>query len=75
MSDPKPDYILQNSLDIGCGVVIGGKRWLVKEMTIETHPDEKDVGMFLALTPWESIDPTLYRIKPKRRRKREGKQP
>lgn len=74
MSKPKSDGLLQDSFDMGCSVVLFGKRWLVEEMSYETHPDLEGIGVFIGLKPWESIDPTLYRIKPKRRSKaKDGK--
>jgi hypothetical protein len=69
MSRPKPDDLLQDSVDVGCGMVLFGKRWLVEEMSYKSHKDMEGIDLFVALTPWESIDSTLYRHKPKRRRK------
>ena len=65
----KPDDLRQDSVDVGCGMVLFGKRWLVEEMSYKSHGDMEGLDLFVALTPWESIDPTLYRLKPKRRRK------
>jgi len=50
-------------------MVLFGKRWLVEEMSYKSHGDMEGLDLFVALTPWDSIDPTLYRLKPKRRRK------
>lgn len=68
---------LQDSIEVGAGMVIGGHRWLVKSANFVTqsHPTPQPIFLQLEIVPWESIDPTLYRIKPKRRRKaKEGKQ-
>jgi hypothetical protein len=75
MNDPKPDDLRQDSVDVGCGMVLFGKRWLVEEMTYQSHKDLEGIDLTIRLTPWESIDPTLYRLKPKRRRKKKGEQP
>ena len=56
-------------------MVLFGKRWLVEEMSYKSHKDMEGLDLFVALTPWESIDPTLYRTKPKRRRKAKGGKP
>jgi len=75
MSKPKPDDLRQDSVDVGCGMVLFGKRWLVEEMSYKSWPDMEGMHLELSLAEWESIDPTLYRLKPKRRRKaKEGKQ-
>ena len=74
MSDPKPDDLRQDSVDVGCGMVLFGKRWLVEEMSYQSHKDMEGLDLTISLTPWESIDPTLYRLKPKRRRKKKGEQ-
>lgn len=58
-------------------MVIGGNRWLVKSANFvcQPHPNPQPILLTLEIVPWESIDPTLYRIKPKRHRKaKEGKQ-
>jgi hypothetical protein len=56
-------------------MVLFGKRWLVIEMDYNSHNIGEGIDVGMKLVPWESIDPTLYRIKPKRRRKsKEGKQ-
>lgn len=74
MSKKKPDDLRQDSVDVGCGMVLFGERWLVKKMSFKSHKDLKGIDLSVALTPWESIDPALYRLKPKRRRKaKEGK--
>ena len=74
MKKHKSDDLRQDSVDVGCGMVLFGKRWLVEEMSYKSHGDMEGIDLFVALTPWESIDPTLYRLKPKRRRKaKEGK--
>ena len=51
-------------------MVLFGKRWLVEEMSYQSHKDLEGIDLTICLTPWESIDPTLYRLKPKRRRKK-----
>ena len=74
MSKPKTDGLSQDSVDVGAGMVLFGKRWLVVEMDYKSHSDHEGMDLGMVLVPWESIDPTLYRIKPKRRRKaKEGK--
>ena len=56
-------------------MVLFGKRWLVIEMDYNSHNVGEGIDVGMVLVPWESIDPALYRIKPKRRRKaKEGKQ-
>ena len=70
MSKPKPDDLLQDSVDCGAGMVLFGKRWLVTDMSYKSTPDWEGIDLSLCLVPWESIDPTLYRQKPKRRRKK-----
>lgn len=72
MNKNNADDLRQDSVDVGCGMVLFGKRWLVEEMTYKSHEDMEGIDLFVALTPWESIDPALYRIKPKRRRKTKG---
>jgi hypothetical protein len=74
VSEPKPDPILTDSIDVGAGMVLFGKRWLVTEMSYKSLPDLEGVDLFVALVPWESIDPTLYRIKPRHRRHKKGGQ-
>lgn len=63
--------ILQDSIAVGAGMVIGGHRWLVKSANFVTqpHPTHQPIMLTLEIVPWETIDPDLYRIKPKRRRK------
>ena len=70
MSKPKPDDLLQDSVDVGAGMVLFGKRWLVVEMDYNSNNDHEGIDVGMVLVPWESIDPTMYRIKPKRRRKK-----
>ena len=76
MSKPKPDGLLQDSIEVGCGVVIRGHRWLVKsaDFITQSNPTPQSIMLTLEIVPWESIDPTLYRIKPKRRSKAKGGQ-
>ena len=74
MIKSKPNDLLQDSVDVGAGMVLFGKRWLVIEMDYKSHDVGEGVDVGMVLVPWESIDPSLYRIKPKRRRKaKEGK--
>jgi hypothetical protein len=45
-------------------------------MDYKSHSDHEGMDVGMVLVPWESIDPTMYRIKPKlRRNAKEGKQP
>jgi len=69
MRKPKPDDLRQDSVDVGCGMVLFGKRWLVEEMSYKSWHGIEGIHLELSLAEWESIDPTLYRLKPKRRRK------
>lgn len=70
MSKPKHKGLLQDTIAVGAGIVIGGNRWLVKTANFQCQPcpDPNPILLTLEIVPWESIDPALYRIKPKRRR-------
>ena len=65
----------QDSVETGCGMVLFGKRWLVEEMSYKSYPNMNGIYLEISLAEWESIDPTLYRLKPKRRRKAKGGKP
>ena len=76
MSLQKSDGLSRDSIDVGAGMILFGKRWLVVEMDYKSHSDHEGMDVGMVLVPWESIDPTMYRIKPKlRRNAKEGKQP
>jgi hypothetical protein len=74
MNDPKPKPMLTDSVSCGAGMVLFGQRWLVTDMSYVGHYEDGGMTLTLGLVPFESVDPCLYRIKPKRRRKKKGAQ-
>jgi hypothetical protein len=71
MSEPQP--ALTDSLEMGAGIVLFGQRWLVTDMSYVGHFKDGGMTLTLGLVPFESVDPCLYRIKPKRRRNKRAK--
>jgi hypothetical protein len=71
MSKRKADHvkILTDSVAVGAGMVIAGQRYLVTDMQYTVTLADGSVLLSLGLKPWANVDPTLYRLKPRRRRK------
>ena len=61
--------ILTDSVAVGAGMVIAGQRYLVTDIQYTVTVADGSVLLNLGLKPWANIDPTLYRVKPRRRRK------
>jgi hypothetical protein len=61
-----------DTVQVGCGITMFGKRYIVSEMDYTTSPDGSlDVG--LLLQPYGNLDPVLYYYAPpviKAKRKR-----